>query len=131
MLAVSIIDQHHGELELLGIVHGLQPEDACSGLLASAYDIGNQMPVFGMDHVHQVASVIDDDVRTRFNDLADTVHVFLFRSPVDSKDIEPLVDECGRDIILGGKRVASGDEHLRTAFCQNFTKMSGLGLQMH
>ena len=131
MLAISIVHEHHREFEFLRLVHGLKSENAGRGLLASAYDIGNQLSIFSVYHVHEVSAVVNDDVRACLDDFPDAMHIFLFRSPVDSKYVQPLMYERCRNVILCGKRVASCDIHLGAALCQYLTQMRGLRFQMY
>ena len=131
MLAVGVVDQHHREFQLAGLVHRLEPQDSCGGLLASAYDIGYQLPVLGMNHIHKVAAIVNDDVRTGRDDLADSVHVFFGGGSVDCEYIQSLVYKRRRDVILRRERIAAGDVHLGSACGEHLTEMCRLGFKMH
>ena len=131
MLAVGIVHEHHREFELLRLVHGLKPENTGRGLFASAYDIGNQLSIFGMYHVYEVTAVVNDDVRAYFNDFPYPAEILFFGSAVDSEYVQPLMYERCRNVILCGKRVASCDIHLGAALCQYLTQMRCLRFQMY
>ena len=76
MLAVRIVHEHHRELQLLLLVHGLKPQNTGGGLFASAYHIGNQLSVFGMNHIDKVSAIINDNVRADFDHAPDALHIF-------------------------------------------------------
>ena len=50
---------------------------------------------------------------------------------MDGENVQPLMNKGSRDIILGGQRIASGDEHLGTTIGENLAQAGRLGLQMN
>ena len=131
MLAGRVIDQHHGETELPGPVHGLEPEYAGGGLLTASYHARNELRVAAVYHVDQVSSVVDYDVRRRLDDFPDAPEVLLVARPVEGEHLEPLVREGGGDIVLGAERIAAGHVHLGPAGGEDLAQMRRLRLKMN
>ena len=77
MLAVSVVNPYHGELEGPCLIHGFKPYDTCCCLLTSANDIRDQVSHFRMNHIYQITAVIDYDVRTVFQGVPD-MHLIFF-----------------------------------------------------
>ena len=130
MLAVGVVDLDHREAELALAVHGRQTDDAGGGLLTAADDILQLVLQLGMQQVHQVAAVVDDDVgmvRERFLQ----VGVILLRCrAVPGIDVQPGFDQGGGNVILGREGVRAGDEHLGAAGSQYLAEVGGFRLQM-
>ena len=101
MLAGGVVDQHHRELEFSGLVHCLQAQDPCGGLLASSDHIRNQFRVILVNHADKIPAVVDDYVRTGLDYLADAPFIFIRSGSMDGEDIESFVDKGCRHIILG------------------------------
>ena len=120
MLTGGVVDQHHRKTEFLFPVHGLEPEDSCSGLFTASDDIWNQLGIILMDHGHEVSSIVDDDVRTGLDHSPDTAFIFLGGSSMHSEHVQTFMNEGSSYIVLGGERIASSDKHLRSAFRQHF-----------
>ena len=49
---------------------------------------------------------------------------------MDGENVEPLMDKGGGDVVLGGQRIASSDEHLGTTIGENLAKACCLGFKM-
>ena len=81
--------------------------------------------------MHQVASVVDDDIGSAGDYLADIVHIFLLRAAVPGEYLEALMHESGGHVVLGGKGIGTGDVHLRPAGGQGLAEVGGLGLEMY
>ena len=89
------------------------------------------MSVFGMNHVHEISSVVDYDVRAGCNHLAYPVHVFLFGGSVYREYVEAFMHEGCGNVVLGGKRIAACDVHFRSSLRENLAEMCRLGLKMY
>ena len=131
MLAVCIVHEHHRELERLRLVELHKAEDACGGLLTTSDDIRNEMGVFCMHKVDKVSSVIDDDVRSHFENPSDVLLIFMRCGIIPCEHIQARMHESGSDIVLGRKRVASGHIHLGSAGCEHLAEVRRLRLEMH
>ena len=130
MLAGGVVDQHHRESKLSGAVHLAQAENACGRFFAAADHLRDQVAVFRVHHVDQVAAVVNDDVRGGFQDAADAVFILFGAGAVDGEDVEAFVHEGGCDIVLGAQGIAAGDEHLRAAGGEHFAQVGRLGFEM-
>ena len=131
MFAVSIVHKHHRELESLCIIELDEPEDACCGLLAASDHTWDEVCVFGMHEIHEVATVIDDDVRSHLEDSSDMGLILLWSSIIPSEHIQSSLDESRSHIILRRKRVASGHIHLGAASREHLTEICGLCFEMN
>ena len=131
MLAVGIVDQHHGEHQPVLAVEGAQAEDSGGGLLAASYHSRKQFWIVLVDHRNKVSPIVDDDVGADGNHTADSVFIFRGCGIVDREDVEAVMYKCGRDVVLGRKRVAAGDVHLGSAEGEHLAEVGCLGLQMH
>ena len=131
MLAVSIVDKHHRELKRLCLIELLESQDTCSRLLASPDHVRNQIRIFCMHQVNEVTSIVNDDVRSDFEDPADMCFVFLRGRVIPCKNVQACMDESGSDIVLCRKRIASCHIHFSTAGCKDFTQIGCLCLEMH
>ena len=131
MLALRVIDPDHGEFQIAGFVHRLQADDARCGLLTASQDGRDQLLHLCMDHVHQIAAVVNDDIGSRGKHRADVGIVLLLRRPVPCMNLQPRLHQRGRHIILGGKRIGTRYIHLCPACCQHLAQISRLCLQMY
>ena len=131
MLAVCVVYQHHGELQLARCVHGLQAQDTGGGFLAAANNIGDKLREFVMQGGYQVSPVVNDNVGAHLQHTADVFEILFFVAAVDGEDIKAFVHQGGRYVVLGAQRVGTRDEHFRSAGGQHLTQVSRLGLQMH
>ena len=131
VLAVGLVDHHHGEAQLPGLVHGPQAVDAGGGLLTAADHPGDQVAVFGVHQVDEVAAVVDDDVGAMLEHAAETGLVFLHGAAVMGIDLDPARSHRRGNIILGGQRVAARDVHLGPALFQHAAEIGRFGLHMH
>ena len=131
VLAVGLVDHHHREAQLPGLVHGPQAVDAGGGLLAAADHAGDQAAVFGVHEVDEIAPVVDDDVGAVLEDAAEAVLIFLHGAAVVGKNLDPARRHGGGHVILGRERVAACDIHLRPALFEHAAEVGGLGLHVH
>ena len=83
-----------------------------------------------MNHRDKVASVVDNDIRSRLNHPTNSPLIFLRGGSVNGENIQSFVDQGCRDIILCGKGIAAGDEHLGSTVGENLAKTCGLGLKV-
>ena len=84
-----------------------------------------------MHQIHQVAAVIDDDVRSHFENSSDMGFVFLRSGIIPREYIQSRLDKSSSHIILGRKRIAACHIHLGSTRRKNFTQVCCLGLKMH
>ena len=131
MLAVCVIDQHHGELQLAGGVHGPQAQDAGSGFLAAANYVLKQLGVFVMQGGYQVSPVVNDDVGANLQHFPDIIEILFLVTAVYGKHVQSFVNQGGGYVVLGAQRVGAGDVHLGATGGQHLAEVGRLGLQMH
>lgn len=84
-----------------------------------------------MDQVHQVAAVVDDDVRPGRDDPFELLFVNALRGVVDGEDVESPRGQGRRDVVLGRKGIAARDIHFGPARGEHLAKVGGFRLQMH
>ena len=63
VLALGVVDVHHWEGQLPCLGPGLEPMDAGGGLLAAADEPVGQLLVLAGQQIHQVAAVVNDQIR--------------------------------------------------------------------
>ena len=83
-----------------------------------------------MEHPDEVSPVVDDQVRTGFQDPPEIRFILLRSGAVDGEDVHPLPHECGGDVVLGREGVAAGHIHLGAAFRKDLAEVGGLGFEM-
>ena len=98
--------------------------------LASSYHFRDQLRIIIMNHRDKVTSVVNNDIRSRLNHPTNSTFIFLRGGSVNGENIQSFVDQGCRDIILCGKGITAGDEHLGSTVGENLAKTSGLGLKM-
>ena len=131
MLAVSIVDKHHRELQSLGIVELHKSEDTCCGLLTASDHVWNEVCVLCMHEVHEVTAIVDDDVRSDLEDTADMSLIFLRSRVIPCENVQTCLDESSRNIVLSRKRITSGHIHLCSTCSEDFAEVSGLRLKVY
>ena len=131
MLAIGVVHQHHREHEFSGTIHGLKPKDTSRGLFTSSNDIRNKIRIILMDHRDEISAIIDNNIWLCLDDFANAILIFLRSGSMDGENVQSLMNKGSRDIILGGQRIASGDEHLGATIGENLAKTRCLGLQMN
>ena len=131
MLAVSIVYEHHRETQSLGIVELDEPEDTCSGLLASADHARNEVRIFRMHKIDKVTAVIDDYVRSHFKNPSYMGLIFLRSGIIPGEHIKTGLYKSCRHIVLGRERVAAGHIHLGTTRCEHLTQICSLCFEMN
>ena len=115
MLAVRVVHEHHRELQGAGAVHRLEAQDAGGRLLAAADHVRDQVRELLVHQRHQVAAIVDDDVRAHFQHAAEVRFVLVHGGPMDGEHVQPFMDQCGRHVVLRGQRVAAGGIHFGAA----------------
>ncbi|MPM29092.1 hypothetical protein SDC9_75631 [bioreactor metagenome] len=131
MFAVRIIYGEHRETKLFRLVHRNQADNAGRGLLASAKNLVDQVRKFTVYRMHQIPAIVNDDIRLRHEYAVNTLVIFLHRAAMQGKHIQSACrHRCG-DIVLRGKRIAAGDEHLRAPRGENAAKIGRFRLQMN
>ena len=131
MLAVSIVDKHHRELQGARLVELNQAKDSCRGLLTASDHAGDQILILRMHQVHQVAAIVYDDVRPHFQNPSDVLLILLRRSVIPREHIQSGLHEGCRNVVLSRKRVASRHIHLGSTSSENLAEVCCLGLKMH
>ena len=131
VLAVGFVYHHHREAQLPGLVHGPQAVDAGGGLLTAADHPGDQVPVFRVHQMDEVAPVVDDEVWPMLEYAAEAVLIFLHGAAVVGKDLYPAGSHSRGHIVLRGQGIAARDIHLGPALFQHTAEIGRLGLHMH
>ena len=131
VLAVGVVDQNHREAQRPLRRHRLQADDAGRRLFASAEDV---LQLFGqllVQHAHQIASVVDDDVAVVREHGADVGFVLGLGAAVSGEHLQPALHERGGHVVLRGEGVGAGDVHFRAAGGQHAAEVGRFRLQMH
>ena len=130
ILAVRVVGSDHRELKLALIGERAQAMDARRRLLRAADDTREQFTALRVQHVHEVASVVDDEVRLDVERLVDEGVVLLRRAVMPSEDVQTVLDErCGH-IVLCRQRVTARDGDLRTGMVEDLRHVGRLGLEV-
>ena len=82
MLAVRVVYHDHGELQLVLLCHRSQADNAGGRLLAAADHVFQTVAHGGVQHVYQVAAVVDDNVAVVLQNLRDVAVVLLLGGTV-------------------------------------------------
>ena len=98
---------------------------ACRRLLRAAVDTRQELAARRVQRVHEVAAVVDEQHRLRIERAVDEGEILLLRAAVPGEDLDAVLDERRRHVILRRKRVAARDgdlcprvrEHLRHIGC--------------
>ena len=130
MLAVGVVDVHHGEVEQPCAVAGTEPVDAGGGFLAAADEPVAQVPAVAVEQVGEVAAVIDDQVGMAGERFAQIAGVLRPVGTVVRVDGEPLGGERGGNVILRGEGIAAGDVNLGAARVEHLGEVGGLGFEV-
>jgi hypothetical protein len=113
------------------IGHPAQPDHPGGGGLAAAAHRGEQVRALLVERVHQVAAVVDHQVRAGRPGVERAVDVLVVAEPVHPGAGEhgrrATGGERGRDVVLGGQRVGGGQEDTRPARPQRVHQPRGLG----
>ena len=80
--------------------------------------------------MHEVATVVNDDVRLDFQRFVDIVVVLLVRAGMRGKDVHAVLHERGGDIVLRRERVAARDGNLGARMMENLRHVGRLGLEV-
>ena len=80
--------------------------------LRAAEDVRQKFAALRMQDIHEVAAVVDDDVRLKVKSLVDVLLILFVRAAVRRKDMKPIFDERRRDVILRGQRIAARNGNL-------------------
>ena len=131
VLGLGVVHRHHGTGQAALPLPGLQPQDAGGGLLAAAQEAVPILRAVPADEVYQVSPVVDEDVGTAFQRLPQEAVVPRRVHAVDTEGLHPQGGDPRRHVVLGGQRVGTGEEDLRSALFQHQGQVRGLGLQMH
>ena len=131
MLTLGIVYSNHREFQNAVFLHRFKANDTGSGFFAPTQYGFSQIRTLAVDHLHQVSSVVDYDMRLMFQAHFDVPHIFFIRSPVVSEYCKAFICQCSRHIILGRKTVAARYRHLCAACSQHQAKICRLGFQVH
>ena len=113
MLGIRIVYVQHGKGQPPLPGQGPKPVYPGGGLLASADQLPGICPVFPQQHVHQIPSIVDDDVGAKFQRLPKVLPVFRLGGPKPAEHLHPLRRQGRAYVVLGGQGVAARGPHLR------------------
>jgi len=123
-LGDRVVDVDGGDLEFALLVKLVEVVDAGGGFFGAAADAGQQVRVFGVDEVGQVAPVVEDHVEglsVREEDgLLDAPKVLFVRHALPGVDGDAGGGDGGSSVVLGGKDVAAGPGDVGAEFEQRF-----------
>ena len=131
VLAVGVVHEHHREAQGAGAVHRLEAQDAGRRLFAPADHIRQQVSELLVHQCHEVAAIIDDDVRAHLQYAAQVRLVLLHGRPVDGEHVQSFVYQRGGHVILRAERVAAGGIHLGAAGGKAKAQPCRLRLHVH
>jgi len=108
----GVVDVDGGDLEKSLLVELVEIVDARGGLLGAAVDAIEQVGVFGVDEVGQVAAVVEDHVEGlpvwEEDGLLDAPKVLLVRHSLPRVDRDAGRGDGGGGVVLSGEDVAAG-----------------------
>ena len=112
MLGHGIVDRDDRVSEGTLRRHGAQPDDARSRLLRAALDIGQHFSTALVQLADQIRAVVQGYLRSRVDYRIDVPVVApgVFAPHREDRDLVVL-DQRGRDVILGAQRVAGTECH--------------------
>ena len=93
--------------------------------------IRQQVAIFGVNHVHQVSSVVDDQIRTGCDNGTDAVLILFGRSAVQGKHMHALGGQGGGHVVLRAEGIATGGPHFGPSCRQNLAQVGRLGLHVN
>ena len=131
VLAVCIVHKHHRELECTSLIELNKAKNTCCGLLATADNLRNKVLIFSVHEIHEIATVIDDDVRSHLKHSSDVLLVLMSSCIIPCKHIQSRLHKSCCNVVLSRKRIASCNIHFGTTGCKNFTQVCSLRLKMH
>ena len=105
MLAVRIIDRNHREFEHAVSRHRLETNDAAGRFLTAAPDLRGKLRTSFVNAADQIRAVIDDDVRLVLQRHFDVSCVFLRCRRMISVNMQTVVSQRCRDLVLRAERV--------------------------
>ena len=123
MLAVCIIDTNHREFQFSCLVHCFQTDNSCCCLFTAAYDRRNQLRHLRMDHIYKIAAVVNDDVRSGFQNMLNLCFIFFRRTVIPCVDLKSCLYQRCCHIILCGQGVGACNIHFSSACLQYQTKI--------
>ena len=131
VLTLGIVYSNHREFQNAVFLHRFKANDTGSGFFAPTQYGFSQIRTLAVDHLHQVSSVVDYDMRLMFQAHFDVPHIFFIRCPMIGEYCKAFICQCSRHIILGRKTVAARYRHLCAACSQHQAKICRLGFQVH
>ena len=131
MLAVGVVDRHHGKFKLAGLRHYLQAVYSRGRLLAAADDIGDEVCVFCMHEMHKVAAVVDDDIRADPEDFFKAFLILLHGAAVFGKNVHAAGCQRRGDVVLSGQGVGAGHIHLGAAHLHDAAQICSFCLEVN
>ena len=131
MLALRIVYLHHRELQLTLTVHCFETQYTGRSLLAAADHLRDQIPKLRMHHMHQIAAVIDDDIRSDAQHGTDMSVIFFRRAGMPGMHFQSVCHQCCCHIVLRGQGIGSRHIHLCPAGFQHLAQIRRLRLKMH
>ena len=112
-------------------IQGAQAVNTGGRFLTTADHVRQQVAIFGVNHVHQVSSVVDDQIRTGRDNGTDAGLILFGRGAVQSKHMLALGSQGGGHIVLRAEGIATGGPHFGPAGRQGLAQMGRLGLHVN
>ena len=108
--------------------HAREADDAGGRFLRAADDAGKKIPLLRVQHRDQVGPVVHGQVRPAFERRQDVAVVSVVVLALDREHGDAVVlDQGGRDSVLGGERIAAAQPHLRASGGKGAGEVGGLG----
>ena len=116
MLGRRVVDCDHGNPQLTLGGERLETDDPGRGLLGRTDDL--EVTPLGVEELGEVGAVVHGHGRPIVEHRVEMLVVGLGGLAADGVDRDALGHQGGSHVVLGGQRVGSGEERLRTAVPQ-------------
>ena len=131
ILAVSIINGNHRKCQMTCCSQSLQTMYAGGGFLATAHQVRNQVTTFAVQHINQIAAVINNQLRFALQSFAQIHIIFFVGAAMGCENSYAAVNQCCGNFVLSGKRVAAGNNNISACVLQYKCQISGFCFQVN
>ena len=115
---------------MTGSSQRLQTMYAGSGFLTAAHQLSNQVTTLAVQHVYEVAAVVDNQLRLNLQCFAQIHIVFLVRAAMSCKNGYAAVNQSCSDFVLRRQRIAAGNNNVCTSIFQHECQIGSFCFQM-
>ena len=131
ILAISIVNSDHWERQMTRSGQRLEAVHTRGGLLAAAHQVGDQILALAVQHIHQITTVVNNQLRRAFERLTQIHVIFLARAGVGSKNSNAAIYQRSCNLVLSGQRIAACYHYVGAGVLQHQCQVSSFCLQMN